>query len=811
MSVEKKTRLKPEKLRYRFEDNWIPWESTREIPVCQEIVGQDRALRAIRLGLQLKSVGYNIFITGLSGTGKMTTIKSLLEELDHSGKIPNDLCYVNNFKHNDMPKLLAMPAGSGCRLETAMEKLVQRLQKSLPEILESESFKKQWEEMVTQAQQREKDMVQEFEKKVEKQNFALVQMQYGEIQRPELLPVVDEKPVNMKEVKSAVTEGKISEEQLAEMRERHKELVAEMMEISKTLKNLQKELAEKYQKLVRDIVKPFVEELLEEIRSQLPFDGVAEYLAEVETHILENLDIFQPKPQQQETNVFAAMMKPEPKTDPFHPFQVNVIVDNSDLKRAPVVIETMPNYANLFGTIERTVDRRGAVHSDFTRIKAGSILRANGGHLVVNARDALLEPEVWKNLKRTLKHNKLSIQGWDPFYFYGAAYLKPEPIEIDLKVVLIGDKELYQMLYFMDEDFKKIFKIQADFDSEMKNTRDNVACFASLMQKICEEDKLLAFSREGIKAVLEQAIRQAGRQNKITTRFSDVADLLREASFWAEKDGAKMVERTHVAKAHREKMFRDNLPEEKLQEMIDENMILIDTAGAVTGQVNGLSVYMLGYYAFGKPTRITAEVSVGRDGVINIEREARMSGRTHDKGVLILTHFIRSRYTKDKPLSMNASLCFEQSYSGIDGDSASSTEIYALLSALANIPIRQDLAVTGSVNQKGQIQPIGGVNEKIEGFFDVCAARGLSGTQGVIIPVQNVNDLMLREEVLSAVKDGKFHIYAISTIDEGIELLTGTPVGELAKSGTWPENTINHLVNDRLQQFANTLKSYRMD
>jgi len=811
MSLEKKTRLKTEQLRYRFDDNWVPWETTREIPVCREIVGQDRALRAIRLGLQLRSVGYNIFVTGLSGTGKMTTIKSLLEELDHPGKIPNDLCYVNNFKHTDMPKILSLPAGNGCRLQTQMKELVQRLQNSLPEILESDAFKQQWQEMVNEAQQREKEMVGQFEKKVEEQNFALVQMQYGEIQRPELLPVVEEKPVNMKELQSALEDGKITEDQLSEMKERHRKLVAEMMEISKTLKNMQKELTEKYSELVRTIVKPFLEELLEEIRNQLPYEGVAEYLEEVEDYVLENLEIFQPKQQQQETNVFAAMMKPEAKTDPFLPFQVNVIVDNAELQRSPVVIETTPNYANLFGTIERTIDRRGSVQSDFTRIKAGSILRANGGHLVINARDALLEPEVWKNLKRTLKFTKLSIQGWDPFYFYSAGYLKPEPIDIDLKVVMIGDKELYRLLYLMDEDFKKIFKIQADFDSEMKNTRDNVACFASLMHKICEEDKLLPFSRPGIKAVLEQAVRLAGRQKKITTRFSDVADLLREANFWAEKDGAETVGREHVEKAHREKMFRDNLPEEKLQEMIDDNLILIDTAGAVTGQVNGLSVYQLGYYSFGKPTRITAEVSVGQDGIINIEREARMSGRTHDKGVLILTHILRSRYTKDKPLSMNASLCFEQSYSGIDGDSASSTEVYALMSALAEVPIRQDLAVTGSVNQKGQIQPIGGVNEKIEGFFDVCAARGLSGTQGVIIPVQNVEDLMLREEVISAVNEGKFHIYAITTIDEGVELLTGMPAGDRQADGAWPENTINRRVNDSLQQFADTMKSYRMD
>jgi len=811
MSIEEKTRLTPEQLRQRFSDDWVPWAGTGDIPVCQEIVGQERALRAIRLGLQLKSIGYNIFITGLSGTGKMTTIKSLLEEIDRSGKIPDDLCYVNNFKNPDMPVILYLPAGKGFILKKELEGLISQVRSILPELLESDEFKNQWEQLVEDAQQREKELIRKFEAKVAEQKFSLVQIQYGNVQRPELLPVVEDKSLNINQLAAMVTEKKFSQAEFDKIEAKHKELLSEMIDISKFLKKLQKEIRTSHIQLRKNIVEPVLDEFISDIKTQLPYDNVAVYLDEVREDILERLDIFQEKQEQPQQDLVMNMIKPDETVDPFLSYAVNVIVDNSELKRAPVIIETTPTYRNVFGTIEKNIDRRGAVKTDFTRIKAGSFLRANGGYLVVNARDALLEPEVWKNFKRALKYNEISIQSWDPFYLYGSVFLKPEPIEINVKVVIIGDKEIYHVLYALDEDFKKMFKVQADFDSVMRNSSENVACFASLMRKICEEDNLIHFNNDGIKAVLEYAVRFAGRKNKLTTRFSDVADLMREASFWAVKDGLPTVDRAHVEKAYREKMFRSNLPEEKIQELIDENVILIDTKDSVVGQINGLSVYLLGNYSFGKPTRITAQASVGGDGIINIEREAGMSGRTHDKGVLILNYFLRSRYTKDKPLSMNASLCFEQSYSGVDGDSASSTEIYALMSALSEVPIRQDLAVTGSVNQKGKIQAIGGVNEKIEGFFDVCASRGLTGTQGVVIPVQNVDDLMLREELINAVRDGKFHIYAISDIDEGIELLMGIPVGEKDKMGKWPENSINQRVDTRLQDFADTMKAFRTD
>jgi lon-related putative ATP-dependent protease len=808
MSLEESARLNPDDLRFQFDKDLVPWNSTREVPACSEIIGQERALRAIRLGLELKSAGYNVFVTGLSGTGKMTTIKTLLEEIDHSGRLPEDLCYVHNFKHPENPRILRLPLGGGKNLQKDMAHLVEYLRVHVPEILESDAFKNKWEQLVEDAHVKEREQIRKFEQRVKEQNFSLVQVQYGSIQRTELVPLIVDNPKNLAELEDLVEQGKFAREEFERIKGVHRQLSGEMDEVTKQIKNLQKEVAEQQQVLVREIMRPILDEMLGEIRHRFPWEPVDSYLEDVSADILDRIDIFREK-QEDKSNFLAALMTPREAGDPFLPFEVNVVVDNSDLTGVPIIIETSPTYRNIFGTIEKSVDRGGGVKTDFTRIRAGSLLRANGGYLVLNAMDALLEPEVYKNLKRALKYNKVTIQSFDPFFMFSSTFITPEPIDIDVKVVMIGDKEIYHVLFQLDEDFHKIFKVLADFDSVMANTSSNVNCFVALMSKICEEENLLSFDQQGICAVLEHAVRLAGRKNKLSTRFSDVADLLREANFWASREQAAVVTRSHVEKAEREKNFRSNLPEERLQELIEEETILIDTTGGKVGQVNGLSVYQLGYYTFGKPTRLTAEVSLGEAGVINIERESGLSGRTHDKGVLIMGNFLRSRYTRDKPLSMNASICFEQSYGGVDGDSASSTEVYAILSALSGLPIRQDLAVTGSVNQKGRIQPIGGVNEKIEGFFDICAARSFTGTQGVLIPRQNVADLMLRQNIVEAVRQGQFHIYAVDTIDEGIELLTGVPAGQKDDRGAWPEDSVNERVNRTLQDFADTLRQYK--
>jgi ATP-dependent Lon protease len=428
--------------------------------------------------------------------------------------------------------------------------------------------------------------------------------------------------------------------------------------------------------------------------------------------------------------------------------------------------------------------------------------------LIFNALDALMEPWVWPALKRTLKNQVIEIQTYDPFYFFSTSALKPEPIECNTKVILIGDTQIYYLLHSLDDDFKKIFKIKADFDSVMNKDNDKIRQYASFIRKICDEDKLRPFDKMGIAAVVEHGVRITGRQKKLSTRFHLIADLLREANYWAEKDGSDVVTEKHVDKAIDKRNYRVNLIEEKIQEMIDDGTILIDSDGKVVGQVNGLSVYNLGDYMFGKPSRITAKTSLGKAGIINIEREAEMSGPIHNKGVYILTGYLRGKYAQDKPITMSASLCFEQSYSGVEGDSASSTEIYALLSSISELPLRQDIAVTGSVNQKGEVQPIGGVNEKIEGFFDVCKAKGLTGKQGVMIPHLNIDDLMLRKDVVEAVKEQKFHIYPVKTIDQGIEILTGVEAGEKLENGLFKEETVNGLVDKKLRELGSKIKEF---
>ncbi|MDY6974250.1 MAG: AAA family ATPase, partial [Thermodesulfobacteriota bacterium] len=482
--------------------------------------------------------------------------------------------------------------------------------------------------------------------------------------------------------------------------------------------------------------------------------------------------------------------------------------DNSDLKGPPVIIEDYPTYRNIFGSIERIVDRSGVWRTDFSKIKAGSLIRSNGGVLVINLMDAIMEPGVWQALKRALKSEKLEIQTYDPFYLFTTTGLKPEPIDLDIKVVVISDDYLYHLLLHYDEDVKKIFKVRADFDTSMDKNERSIQKFAEFVKIKTDEEKLRPFDRTAVAALVEQAVRMTGRQEKISTSFPAITDLIREADFWAGEENESTVLERHVDKAEAAKIYRSNMIEERLQEMINRGTLMIDVDGESVGQVNGLAVYNLGDYMFGKPSRITASTSMGRAGIINIEREADMSGNTHNKGVFILSGYLRKKYAQDKPLTISASIAFEQSYGGVDGDSASSTEIYALLSSLAGVPLKQYIAVTGSVNQNGEIQAIGGVNQKIEGFYECCLKIGFTGQQGVMIPASNVKDLMLRKNVIEAVRKGQFHIYPVTSIDEGIEILSGKKAGERKSDGAYPKGTINYLVDQRLQELAKGLKDF---
>jgi predicted ATP-dependent protease len=555
-----------------------------------------------------------------------------------------------------------------------------------------------------------------------------------------------------------------------------------------------------------------VDGVIEELKEKYPGTDVSEYLEEVRHHLLDNLDPFKEREGEGEHDEDTPDGLPKspggPERDPFRVYGVNVILAHNDDDKSPVIFETTPTYANLFGTIQRAYDTRGGWTSDFMDLRGGSLLRADGGFLIMYSMEALSEVGVWRALKRTLNHNRLEIQPLEMFYPFGGSALKPEAIDINVKVILIGDRQMYELLYEYEEDFRKIFKVRVEFDEEMHMSDGVIAEYAGRLRALSEKENLYPFDRGAFAAMLEYGVRQAGRRNKVTARFIDIADLAREAHYNAAAAGESVVRAAHVRGALSSKMERHNLIETRLREMIEEGTLLVDVSGTRVGQVNGLSVLEIGGYSFGKPVRITATAALGKTGLINIEREANLSGRFHDKGVHIIAGYLRSRFAQDKPLSLAASICFEQSYSGVDGDSASSTEIYALVSALSGLPLRQDIAVTGSINQQGDIQAIGGVNEKIEGFFDVCRINGLTGTQGVMMPDSNVEDLMLREDILDAVTAGKFHIWPVAKIEQGIEILTGTVAGQKNADGKYDPGTVFALMDDRLRDMAKTLKEF---
>ena len=789
-----------EKLRPRFDPAAVPYESSEACPSCDDIIGQDRAMKALQTGLDIKSVGYNIFITGMLGTGRTTSIKQLLERLEKSGRPPDDLLYVNNFRNPDEPTLLRLRAGQGRAFGTAMDGLVEKLKHNIPDLLKSSYYTEGRDAIVESQQRKQKDVLQAFEEQVAKEGFAVIQVQMGLFVKPDLLPVIEDQPLPFPKIEQLVREKKFPEEALAALRAKYETLAGKLEDVFGRLRDIEEETRGLLKAWDSEALTPVIRTAVADIKAKFSDPAVEAYLSDVETSLIGNIELF--KNQKKEED------KPETGGDPFLPYKTNLLVDNAELNQAPVVMETNPNYINLFGSIESTVGRFGAWMTNFTQVKAGSFLKANGGYLVLNALDALLEPGVWPTLKRTLRNQVFEIQNYASLFLISTKSLKPQPVKVDVKVVMIGDEEIYNLLFYMDDEFKKIFKIKAEFDSEMPKNDDAVKDYVRFIKKICAEDNLRPFDRFGIAALVDYGTRLAGRHRKLSTRFHHLSDVIRESSYWACKEGQPTVGASHVDQAVRERFERVSLIEDKIQEMIDEGTIMIDTAGRVVGQVNGLAVYSMGQFAFGKPSRITARTSVGRAGVINIEREADLSGQTHNKGVLILGGYLRGKYAADKPFALSASIAFEQSYSGVDGDSASSTEVYAILSSLSGLPLRQDLAVTGSLNQKGEIQPIGWVNEKVEGFFDVCQAKGLTGTQGVLIPHHNVQNLMLRQDVVDAAAAGRFHVYPVTTVDEGIEILTGVPAGRKKDDGTWEEGTVHGLVDRELVRLAKAVKDF---
>ncbi len=797
--------LEPGQLRWQCDPKSLNVKSTDDVKPSREIIGQERALRALRVGLEMSHFGYNIFVTGLPGTGRTTTIKRLLQEFEHRKVNLKDHCYVHNFKNPDMPLGLSLPAGQGRSLQQDMGSFISDLAVNIPALYESQRYQEARKTTLQHFQDRQKTVLQDFEKRVKEQGFDLVQVQAGNMMRPDVVPVVKDQPVNLDQVEVLMQKGEVGKEDFDRMKGVQADLEKQMSTVFRELRNIEKKVQQSMVELEERLVMPIVDEGIDVLKVTYDDKKVQAYLQEVREDIRKNLDRFRGKPALPASQTGE---EEETEEDEFIEYKVNVLVDNAEAVHIPIVIETNPKYKNIFGTLDRELERSGVWKTDFMHIKAGSLLRADGGYLVLNALDTLIEPWAWQDLKRTLRTGKMEIHTYEPVFNFAQTGMKPEAIELHVKVIMIGDSELYHLLYDRDEDFKKIFKIRADFDSETPKNSESIQQYVRFLKMVCDDEKLRPLDATALAQIIEFGVRLSGRQKKLSTRFNIIADVAREANYWAGKQNTGMVTGEHVEKAIEERVFRVRLVEDRIQELINDGTFLIDTEGAAVGQVNGLTVYDMGEHAFGKPARITARTSLGRSGVINIEREAELSGPTHNKGVAILTGYLRSRFAQHAPLVMDASITFEQSYGGVDGDSASSTEIYAILSSLAQLPIRQDIAVTGSVNQKGEIQPIGGVNLKIEGFFDSCKARGFTGTQGVMVPSTNVPELMLREEVVQAVADRKFHIYAVETVEQGIEILTGVKAGAAIANGGFESGTVFGRSADQLAVYARQWRDF---
>jgi len=795
-----------EKLRWRCDPGAFQFQTTEEVSCSESIIGQDRAIKAIRLGLSVPSRGYNIYVQGLTGTGKETTVECILEQVATDSKVPGDKCYVHNFENPDHPQILYLPAGKGASFRKDMDALIDYLDRTVPAALESEEFQTRRNQLMEKEGQKGREVIREFEERIRKENFVLVEIRFGPVTKTEIAPLVDGKPRSAVELEKMLAAGTLSREEFERIEKAQETLGGELEDVLKQAREIEKQIAEALKALIFGFGAELVTPRIEDLKSKYQGKKVHQYLENVRHNLLENLEHFVHREESDAAKQLGLVTLLQGQRDRYLEYRVNLLVDNSATQRAPIIVETHPTYKNLFGTIERNWDRTGQSYADFTRIKAGSLLQADGGYLVISLLDMLGEPGVYQSLKRTLKHNRVDIQGYDPMFLFFSTAMKPEPIDVDVKVVLLGDAYSYQILYSLDPDFRKIFKVKADFDTVMDRSDDSVQRYAEFVRRMTEKEKLPPFDRQAVAAVVEQGVRLAGRQSKLSTRFSDVADLIREAAYWAREAPSDVVRQEHVDRAVAERVDRLSLLETKIRELIRDGVLMIDMDGARVGQVNGLTVYDLGDYRFGGPTKITAAVSTGRGGIINIERESDLSGRTHNKGMLILTGYFRSKFAHRRPVSLSASVAFEQSYSGVEGDSASSTELYSLLSALSDVPLRQDLAVTGSVNQKGEVQAIGGVNQKAEGFFDVCRIRGLTGRQGVLIPAANVEDLMLRKDMVEAIESGKFHIYPVRTIEEGIEILTGVPAGERDEKGDFPPESLYGRVEARLREMAKAVK-----
>jgi len=787
--------LDPDAMYHHCDITEFPFHTTAELEKYTDILGQDRAIEAIKFGIGIKHDGYNLYVMGPAGTGKHTIIQQFLAQIAVSEAISPDWCYVNNFEDSHKPLVLQLPAGQGRVLREEMANLVDELRSVIPATFESDEYRARFQEIEEEFKKQEQKALAEIQEEAAKQDIALIHTQSGfafsstyknEVMTPEQFEKLDEK------------ERHRIERKIIKLQEKLRKVILK-------IPLWRRESREKVQSLNSDITISVVGHLIEALKEKYKaLPAVVDYFDNVQKDIVTNVDDFR----QQEEGATNILGIPVNQALSFRSYKINVLVDNDNLQGAPVIYEDHPTYQNLVGRVEH-IAMMGALVADFTLIKSGALHRANNGYLILDAYKILQHPFAWEGLKRTLRAREIRIESLERMLsMISTMTIEPEPIPLDIKVVLIGDRLLYYLLSHYDPEFPELFNVAADFEEQIDRTTENNLLYARMIGAMVEKENIRHLERDAVARVNEHSARIQGDAEKLTTHMRSIVDLLLEANYWAGKRNNETIAAEDIQQAIDAKIRRSARVRERMQEAIKRGIVLIETDGEKVGQINGLSVIQLANFSFGIPARITAGVRLGEGEVIDIEREVELGGPIHSKGVLILAGFLGSRYASTTPLSLSASLVFEQSYAEVEGDSASSAELYALLSALAGVPIRQSLAVTGSVNQHGQVQAIGSVNEKIEGFYDVCVERGLTGQQGVLIPASNIKHLMIRQEIVDAAKAGKFFIYPVETVDQGIELLTGIPAGEPDQEGDYPEGTVNYLVQNRLLQFADIRLSF---
>ncbi len=797
-SIYARTYLSSDKLRHTIDASIFEFETTEYLPELSGIVGQERGTSVMKFGLNVNQDGYNLYVAGIAGTGKTSFTDSIIREFAKEKTILYDWCYVHNFENIYKPKVIQLPKGLGRKFQQDVKRLIENLKQEIPLAFNEENYQKEKAEIMRAFKKERTKMYENINEIALTYGFLIRQTASGMM----TIPMIEGEPMSEEQYHA------LSAEQVKEIDQKSNQLQEKIVDATHQLRKVEKETKTSIDQLNQKVALHAISYHLDELKERYKVSlQVLEYLEVLKDDIIHHIDSFLTDESEEEMQSIGEMLQGNHQENIFKKYEVNLVVDHRKTKGAPVIIADNPTYYNLIGKVEYE-NRMGVMSTDFTKVKPGYLHEANGGYLIIQAKDIFSKNFAWEGLKRALLNDKLQIENLgEQSGLMATTSISPEPIPLNVKVILIGNMEIYQLLYHHDEDFNKLFKIRADFDTEMDFNTENIASLANFIHTHCKAHQLCHFDRSAVARIVEYSIRLAGHQEKLSTRFNQLVEIIYEASTWARMMDANLVTDEHVRQAIREREYRSSLFEEKIQESIEEGTILIATEGAKVGQVNGLAVYNLGQYSFGKPSRITATTFVGQKGIINIERESKMGGNIHNKGVYILTGFLGERFAQNQPLALTAHLAFEQSYGGVDGDSASSTELYAILSSLAKLPIKQGLAVTGSVNQKGEIQPIGGVNEKIEGFYKVCQSKGLTGEQGVLIPHQNMKNLMLKNEVVEAVKAGEFHIYAVKTIEEGIELLTGVDAGAMREDGLYDQETVFGKVIAQLKTYAKVAES----